>query len=107
MGTRPKNIFPRTGAIRGLAWFGSETRVKRLLHFFTRLHNYETFRHIYTRQSSDQFDFFELAHGLHEKPFVGVVGQPDNLTSAKESNFRAKRNNFSRLSEKRLSDERR
>lgn len=46
----------------GWAW---KTRVKRLLHFFTRLHNYETFRHIYTRQSSDRFDIFELAQGLH------------------------------------------
>ena len=53
---------------RFLAW---KTRVKRLLHFFSHLHNYETFRHIYTRQSSDQFDFFELAQGLHKKPFIG------------------------------------
>lgn len=47
-----------------LAW---KTRVKGLLHFFTRLHNYETFRHIYTCQSSEQLDFFELAWVLHGK----------------------------------------
>ena len=62
----------------GWAW---KTRVKRLLQFFSHLHNYETFRHIYTCQSSDQFDFFELAWVLHGKPFVGFVGQPDNLTT--------------------------
>jgi len=63
----------------GWAW---KTRVKRLLQFFTHLHNYETFRHIYTRQSSEQLDIFELAQGLHGKPLVGVVGQSDNPTSA-------------------------
>ena len=34
----------------GWAW---KTRVKCLLQFFTHLHNYETFRHIYTCQSSE------------------------------------------------------
>ena len=61
----------------GLAW---KARVKRLLHFFTLLHNYEIFRHIYTRQSSEQLDIFELAQGLHKKPFVGVAGQSYNPT---------------------------
>ena len=110
--------------VPSVVWLGlaRKPRVKRLLHFFTQLHNYETFRHIYTRQSSDQLDFFELAQGLHGKPFIGVVGQSDkrnnkqlpcqaqqqatSVPSATTSNFRAKRNNFYRLSEKRLSDER-
>ena len=61
----------------GWVW---KTRVKRLLHFFSHLHNYETFRHIYTRQSSEQLDIFELARVLHVLPFVGVVGQSDSLT---------------------------
>ena len=41
------------------------------------------------------------------KPLVGVVGQSNNPTSATESKFRAKHNNLYRLSENRLSDERR
>lgn len=64
-----------------LAW---KAHVKRLLHFFTHLHNYETFRHIYTCQSSEQLDFFELAWVLHGKA-VGrrcrTIWQPDNLTT--------------------------
>ena len=77
------------GAIRGLAGWAWKTRVKCLLHFFTRLHNYETFRHIYTRQSSEQLDIFELAWVLHNRSSA----LSDNLTSAFTSNNRAKTKN--------------
>ena len=72
-----------------MVWLGLARKplVKRLLHFFTQLHNYETFRHIYTRQSSDTFSSW---HRVCMENSPSALS--DNLTSASTSKFRAKRN---------------